>query len=453
MKGHLLKALVLLLTLTSTVAAQFNFEFTGGGVRAEGMGKAYLALSDDVHGGSWNPAGLYAIEKPVLGISWGSLTPRGASTGLYVSQLLRADHSGSYSDLTAIDFAAPFRIKGHPVVGSFSWTRNCDVFESWAAHALFDMAFVIDADEFLTYDTGLADQRIDVLTQGGLNSANIAFASRLYGNSSFGVSANIYSGSALQERSVLSAIENFPVPDDPNQRAFAVIEEIAIDTNKFSGTNFTIGFKYANATYSTGLSIRTPFTMRIEWDEAYYTITTLNSLVEDDLTDTVYVMDQLMEYDIPWIIGAGFAYNVKENWLVAADAELATYGGGKIRYRTSVLINPGGDNIEEFIEIDPQWEDVLALRLGTEYLLGTRAGTVPLRMGLGMTPSATPNYDALGNTSKATTYSASLGTGIHWEQIRLDVAYSVSTIDRQYYGLYDYTNRNHHLNFGFTGVF
>src|SRR3989304_126361 len=52
------------------------FDMTGGGARAQGMGKAFLAVSDDVSALSWNPAGLYGQEKPMLGFSYGAFAPK-----------------------------------------------------------------------------------------------------------------------------------------------------------------------------------------------------------------------------------------------------------------------------------------------------------------------------------------------------------------------------------------
>ena len=119
MKRSLLKSTVLLLVLTATAFGQvdykqFSFDLCGGGARAEGMGKAFLALSDDVTGGSWNPAGIYAIEGPVLGFSWGSLRPRGETTtevfGSLDDNAVVWDHSGSQNNIGFISFAAPITV-------------------------------------------------------------------------------------------------------------------------------------------------------------------------------------------------------------------------------------------------------------------------------------------------------------------------------------------------------
>ncbi len=226
-----------------------------------------------------------------------------------------------------------------------------------------------------------------------------------------------------------------------------------VDTIKYSGVNFTVGFKYNGEKTNAALTVRTPFKLKMEYDRLAYNIVYFNGIVFDGLTDTTYYMDNLVKYDMPWIVGTGFAYKVKENWLVALDAEMRAFKGGKINVRQGLTINPGGDNIETYVEYDPRWNNVFTVRMGTEYLKQTSLGTVPLRAGLGYVPTPEPNYDADGVASRANGYYGSLGTGIHWEQIHFDFAYSVYTIDVRYYDEYDYTNRNHHLNVSFTGVF
>ena len=62
---------ILAVCLISTVWAQnnpvfdtlkypqtYSFDFKGDGARAAGMGNAFMAVSDDISAGSWNPAGL-----------------------------------------------------------------------------------------------------------------------------------------------------------------------------------------------------------------------------------------------------------------------------------------------------------------------------------------------------------------------------------------------------------
>ena len=72
-------AVFFLISTTAFGYELYNFDFVGGGAKAQGMGNANLGLSDGVNGASWNPAGIYLDEKIVLGVSYQSLMPKGNS--------------------------------------------------------------------------------------------------------------------------------------------------------------------------------------------------------------------------------------------------------------------------------------------------------------------------------------------------------------------------------------
>ena len=386
----------------------------------------------------------------VIGISWASFAPRGSSNLRIFNSISYSEHVGSFADVGSANFAAPFRVKGHPFVGSVSYTRAFDIFQSAEWNRTFERILEFDISGIFIFDTSNVTHDGYETFQGGLNVINFAFGTRMYDKLSAGLSVNIYSGNYLHVQNELFIVENdwyfF-------QHGTGVLDSTMTDTSKFSGMNLTLGMKYAGEKTFAGLIIKTPFALNVNADTLMYRLAYMNDVPLDDRTDTVYYMDNVTKYDMPWIVGAGFAYKVNENWLVAADAEMRAFKGGKIQYRDQITINPGGDNIETYIEYDPRWENVFTVRLGTEYLRQTGFGVVPIRAGLGYCPLPEPNYDNEGKSSQAVEYRASLGTGIHWSQIHFDVAYSVSTVDLHYYGIYDATNRNHHLNVSFTGVF
>jgi long-subunit fatty acid transport protein len=450
MKGSFYAAVILMLVLASTAFGQYevlSFDFCGGGARAEGMGKAYLGVSDDITGGGWNPAGLYTIDKPVLGVTWGSLAPRGAGNRITFNQgLVGIEHTGSFAKINSLNFVAPLRIKGHHFVGSFNYTRNFDAYQ-YDAGAYAGMEFI---NEFV--GSAYLEQQWQSTLEGSVNSVNIAIGTRLYQKISFGFALNVYTGKLLREFSAYSIFPEMPIGDGMQTAVYEMYQTIT-DTNKVSGINFTTGLKYSGEKLGIGLMVRSPFKMNFDNDTTDVLEAYLNGLPSDPSTRTLYDMNNLTQYDIPWMVGLGFAYNVNENFLVAADMEMRAFKGGKVYVRDSLTINPGGDNIEYFTEHDPFYENVFAVRLGAEYLKQTKYGQVPLRAGLGYCPIPDPDYDENGETSQAVNYTFSLGSGIHWEQIRFDVAYSLATLDRSWFNEIDYTARNHHLNVSFTGIF
>ena len=475
MKWFGLQCVVLLLLFAVTGMAQeeppeeierppieaYKFDFTGGGARAEGMGKAFIAVSDDITAGSWNPAGLYIQGKPVLSFSYGSLAPRGSTNSSFFLKTWEFDHTGSFSNVTAINFVSPIRIKGHHFVGSFNYTRNFDEFQGWALS--WPEVWIFDV--FGQEDTFDLDYSLSSEFHGGLNSVNVGFGTRLYKNLTFGTSLNIYTGETVGELHLTTTYDRWPDFFSIGQYMRQLDSVTVIDTNKFSGYNVTIGFKLEGERLDAGLIVRTPFAMSIKTGRSVYDVLKQGGIDEGELLpvigDTAYYDDLLAKYDMPLMVGAGVAFRASENLLLAADAEYRHFSGGKIDLRDSLRIDPGGHNEEYFTEFDPKWNNVFAVRLGGEYLRETGIGLIPMRAGLGYVPVPSPNVDISGGTSTVVSYDFSLGTGIHWSQIHLDWAYTFTTSERasnaDLYGQLTFyeeqKNRNHHFNFTFTGYF
>jgi len=472
MKWFGLQCVVLLLLFAVTGMAQeeppeditrppieaYKFDFTGGGARAEGMGKAFIAISDDITAGSWNPAGLYIQGKPVLSFSYGSLAPRGSTNSSFL-RTSEFDHTGSFGNVTAINFVSPIRIKGHHFVGSINYTRNFDEFQGWALS--WPEVWIFDV--FGQEDTFDLDHSLSSEFHGGLNSVNVGFGTRLYKNLTFGTSLNIYTGETVGELHQTTTYDRWP-SSSIGQYMRQLDLVTVIDTNKFSGYNVTIGFKLEGERLDAGLIVRTPFAMSIKTGRSIHGVQKQGGIDEGELSPvfdyTVYYDDLLAKYNMPLMVGAGVAYRATENLLLAADAEYRPFSGGKIDLRDSLRIDPGGHNEEYFTKVDPKWNNVFAVRLGGEYLRETGIGLIPMRAGLGYVPVPSPDIDISGGTSTVVSYDFSLGTGIHWSQIHLDWAYTFTTSERasnvDIYGLpffEEQKNRNHHFNFTFTGYF
>ncbi len=468
MKWLLVRSTALLLLLAVTALAQgvdrpsveaYSFDFTGGGARAEGMGKAFIGVSDDITAGSWNPAGLYVQEKPALSLSYGSLAPRGSTSADLFQSISEFDHTGSFDNLTSANFLAPIRLKGHHFVGSFNYTRNFDEFQGLGFSFLrHDFMYT----HLLTGDSIFSWSDIGVISElhGGLNSVNMGFGTRMYRNLSFGVSLNVYAGEAVRDQ--LSTVLRDSVEHylDVGSYYKQLIEESVIDTNKFSGFNFTIGFKFNGEKLDAGLIIRTPFSLKVKTGRSIFIIVKQGSPLQGELlnvvTDTTYYDDLLAEYKLPLMVGGGVAYRASENLLLALDAEYRHFSDCKVDLRDSLRIDPGGNNEEYFTEFDPGWKNVFAVRAGGEYLYQTKIGVIPIRAGLGYVPMPNQSINISGDTSAVVMYNISLGSGIHWSQIHLDMAYTYSRWDLELsdpVSSVEFKNRDHHLNFSFTGYF
>ncbi|MEA3297177.1 MAG: hypothetical protein U9R56_04875, partial [candidate division Zixibacteria bacterium] len=281
-----------------------------------------------------------------------------------------------------------------------------------------------------------------------------------------------YTGESMNEGHSLYTINDYPFF---NQEGTVVEDNLVVDTVKFSGTNFTVGFKLTGEKLSAGLVVRTPFDLNGMLGSSRYVVTYLNGLPTDEGSDTTFYDNRLTKYEMPLMVGVGVAYNIKDNFILSADAEYKGFGGTMIKYRDSVRIDPAGNNEEFYTDVDPEWNSVFAMRFGGEYLADTKIGTIPLRAGLGFIPIPSPNQSEtkfpvtsynfphmifmpllklFNNENTPICYTFSFGSGIQWSQIYLEWAYTYSTLGRDYQVDNSETKiRNHHLGFTFTGYF
>lgn len=473
-------AILSVLILTTSAYGQqlgLSFDFFGGGARSEGMGQAFLAVSDDGTAGSWNPAGLYTHERTLMVFSYGFLMPRGEYSFYIDNTLFNSyDHSGTFGALNYWNIISPVRVKNHHVVLNLAYNRNFDVYYKFGENLFGDWT----GDEPNAFFE----------KHGGLSCINLGFGTRLYEQLSFGFSGNIYFGNVVTD-------ENRYFRHDTSGYGYTVTYESHVqilDSTAFSGFNATVGLLYASDKIRAGLVLRTPFDLNGESDTTHYMISTRNgvSIPYDDYgipgfalfqTDTIYIDDITSKIRVPLIAGLGLGYNITDNWLVAGDVEFKKFAGKKILILDSLILTAGGDAIRKYdsTSIKPNWSDVWQFRIGTEYLLNTSIGEIPIRFGFrneAFPQGNISSYDIIyegprGSTvndetrifyvfdydkSKITGYSLSFGTGIHWSQILLDFAYTYSSYDQDIYSsenvLRSQNNwKNNHLNFTFTGYF
>jgi len=464
----------------------FNFDFAGGGARAEGMGKAYIALSDDVTGGGWNPAGLHLHDGPIFGISWGQLSPRGKTKASFLSATTELNHGGSFSSISALNLVAPVRVKGHKFVGSVNYNRNYDEFDV--------NSFELEASVADSINSPLIEEvgsRLPFYTQGGVpgrlarsqneqsdgsfDTWNFSFGTMIYKKISFGISANIFAGTIVHHVLAIDSLSGMDSPLSFNQIATHAISLELIDSIRFSGINFNLGLKYNGERTTAGLMIRTPMSIKAGAVSTLFFVTDLNGLpVDSTIILTPNIDPPLIKYNIPLMIGGGFSHKIKENFLVALDAEYRAYSNSKFKIRDSVKINAAGNNTEFFTDADADtvrtsmWLDGVAIRLGGEYMKETGLGTIPIRAGISYVPVPPASLDStragekFADASIVANYNFSIGSGIYWEQIHLNAAYTYTTRSRDVVQfdrdsgenfLSNYEFKNHHFSLSFTGYF
>jgi len=455
-----------------------RFDFVGGGAKAEGMGNANIGLARGVSVSTWNPAGLNSHET--ISISYGHQVyipagnvtstevtftqpvPGGFDPVVFSSTATEFDHDATLTNVNDLFIVAPVRIKGHKFVGSFGYYRAWDEYQNIQQPVSLEFTQVPNplnlSDTRRLTAVGLFSEELT----GGVDIVNFGFGTRLYKTFNFGAAVNVYSGQTERVAISTTMIENFGVLSGGGGGGIVVqdatFDEFVriTDTNKFAGVNFTIGGRYEGERVHAGLSIRTPFTLEVEKNTVKDSLGRFlgsgGSVPYDSLTQ--FTDDSLTQYEMPLMIGFGLGFQATEKLLVAVDLEYRGFSGKLIKKRTNRILNPGGSDIEEFVEIDPDWRNVFAFRGGLEYMLESGLGEIPLRAGGGYTPF--PEGDAVGNPNQV---HLSFGTGLYLAQIDLDFAYIYSTVEKDdtdnLIGVIpaEQSNKDHRFMFQFTGYF
>ena len=359
-------------------------------------------------------------------------------------------------------------------MGSFAYNTLYNEYQ--ASIGSFGYQFIYEP-RIGAVDTATFRDEILSKMDGGLKNVSFGFGTRLYGNLSGGVALNVYTGNVVRESVVRESSDD--LMDNFLQTFSLTTTTTVIDSNKFSGYNFTVGFKYdglASGKLGLGLVVRTPFDLQVETGRSYFIITARNGLVQDAGTDTIYFDNLVAKYGSPWMIGLGSAYQFSERTTLTADVEFRNFSSRGVQLRDSLFLDPGGENEEFYTEVssDSLWNNVFQFRLGAEHLWQHAWGTVPVRAGFAYVPTTVRSYEpenliidnntgaiSLGaKESRTTGVRLSAGSGIWWKQIHLDFAYSYLTRDwdtgnpgYSKTGIYHQKFRNHALNASFTGYF
>jgi hypothetical protein len=434
------------------------FDMTGGGARARGMGNAYLAAGDDATALTWNPAGIHAVDKTVMTFGFSRFMPRGQSfTGPD-----KASPSGAYSGPGAITFVSPFRLKGHGFAGGVSYTRITD--ESFFRAYFLDTPVDPDGPADL-YDTTHLYLSLLNRYHAQMTPITLGVGTRLSEKVAAGFSINILNGRAVEGWSQhLSADSFFVLEYYPQKVQYDQRVEI-LDSSKFSGVTFTLGFKYEDEKFSVGVVGKLPYQLRQTTNRTIDIQTRVNGQIRTNGTFIEYKDNRVSKIAMPFMFGVGGAYKPNESSTLALDVEVRPFSGKKITIRDTLKLIPGAKDEEVVHTYDPEWRNVVSVRAGGEYLVTTSSRifpTVPLRAGFSFVPLPDPDRagaamndvgDVVGNpTGTASGINLSLGTGVYWSQVRVDLAYAYRSYDRML-GVVKSEIRDHLLQMTFTGYF
>lgn len=417
-----------------------NWNFLGGGARARGMGGAYLGVSDDLYAGTWNPAGLVYNEGVAVGMNYSY-----ARVGLDLdyravgSPFNIADETSSISNLTAATFVSPLTVMQKEFVVSVFYNRLQDIYTQ--------SFFKADLDPIL----GSPFSASYSMT-GNIAAAGGAFGTTIMKRLTVGASLSLLTGDG---REWLAADIDSTRDTSAYNQTTSWMNTSDLD---YSGLSATIGALYRADRWSAALVVSPGYTLTQSVDYYAQRVTVHNLIPAYSRPVYGPLHGTEREISIPYTVGLGGSYKVSDNILVAADYQYRAFNSDDKYTETGVSNYRMQESPTEpdarFEEIEVAWYNLHQVRLGAEYRREMSFGVVPIRLGLRNDPlllgeivgndiyfeerleatKSVPDYSYLsmyndpnGSGSQVNAWTITLGSGVHWSQVRLDAAVELTS--------------------------
>lgn len=423
-----------------------NWNFLGAGARARAMGGAFLGVSNDGSAGTWNPAGLiynegvsltanYTATRVSLGLDNAPVTP-----GISMRD---ASETAGLSNLSSSSFLAPLTLREHEFVFSVFYHRLQDVFAQ---------------GQFRTDDVNLPTQfgtpfDLNYQVDGNIAVVGLGFGTVVYQNLTFGGALGLITGDGTESHSMRLDSTRYSSVNPLADATDYVLWDDKSDLD-YSGITVTLGALYKADQWSAGVVFSPGWTLT-ENLSYFGTRTTISQGVPKPLLGIVSGPDGTnREIQIPYTVGLGGSYQVKDNILLAMDYQFRAFKRqGEFAYEDDPVV-PNSP-----LEVMPtSWYNLHQVRIGAEYMAETNWGLVPIRVGLRNDPRLvgdqtntvvmldqragregrptglfTPRDDyfipisrpgATGDQINPITLT--VGSGVHWSQIHLDFAVEIT---------------------------
>ncbi len=374
-----------------------DWNFTGVGARAAGMGGAFIGAADDATAISWNPAGLTQLDKPEA-----SIVGRGLAEVYEVDFNSWAEtYEDEHGILNFLSGVYPFEFSGRQFVAALAVQRQLDLYSYFYE------------EEYYEDTWGYYDDINEAYTEGGTSTITIGLANRLASVFSLGVAANLWVGEAFLETT------DFVDKDSLDYYYYWEYQDRSDWT--FSGFNFVIGamldlnYKNNPVPLRIGLVVKTPFDLSVE--EEF----TLEEYTDDN--GSIYEPDPVESNDsynlgIPLMFGFGASYRFGDNLTLAIDMESRKFGETTLK-----------EEYEELTGNDEEMEnlDLNQLRFGAEYLFTEiwDFAVIPFRIGGRSVPTLFNDI----NEEQVIGAAFSLGTGLITDQYSMDISIENSTFE------------------------
>ncbi len=379
--------------------AALDWNITGSGARAAGMGNAFIGLADDATAINWNPGGLTVLEHFEASL---------VGAGIVDVEEVKYSNSDGYSEsddvsykhfnMNFLSLAYPLSIGDKKFVIAGAFQKQLDFF----------------AED--SYEYG--NEVYDYSSEGGVYTANIGAAYQILPYLSLGATANIWTGSSEWNEEYSIDITNY------NDYSYS-------ENSDFSGFNLTLGTLFdmsvikENVPLKIGAVIKTPFELKYEYFEEW-----THDDFWNDLNDEYEEYSYSGTVEMPLMFGIGASYRFGDFFTVSLDFEKRNYSKSKHQAEYD-------DGSVEESDITALDDDVNQFRFGMEYLLVTDNLIIPLRCGIFNYPTlwADEEWEEASDEITLTQvvgYGLSFGSGLIFESFAFDISCSFLNYENNY---------------------
>jgi len=371
-----------------------SFNPVGSGARAIGMGGAFIAVADDATASSWNPGGLFQLQKPECSmvlyhfhrnedISFGNQPEKSGEHGI------------TESNYNFFSMAYPFNFTNRNMVIALSYQRLYDFYRNWS--------YIENIDS--KYET--AQKHWSYLQEGSLSALGLSYCIQITPFLSAGLTVNIWDDDITDNHwnqryhTVKKGQTVFGVPYESTG--------IKEENFEFKGYNFNIGMLYSiNRQLTIGAVVKSAFKA-----ELMHGIIDLYRSTDGGDSDILLNNDDYLKMPMSW--GCGVYYRISKQLSLSADIYRTEWDDFKLIHENGGQFSPISGLSWGQSDVKPTHQ----IRTGMEYRIfdQQRNAIIPIRAGLFYDPAP-----AEGNPDDYIGFS--LGCGYHlMNTFSFDLAY------------------------------
>jgi len=384
----------------------------GSGARAVGKGTAFIGVADDATAASHNPGGLVQLERPEVSVV-GSVFVRHETQDVTRPETVVQHQTLDSLDLNYLSAAYPFQLFRRNVVTSLNVQR------------LFDLQGKADvASRFL--GLGLDGiQRVHSRQEGGLFTLSPAAAIQITPAVSLGAALNIWTDAfGHQGWDQRVAVQGEGRVVSGNRIVPFVSEGRIREDYTFEGFNVTAGFLWRiNETFSLGGVVRTPFTADLTHRHSSALAVTLQDDAGPQTVTTALSFREPLTMDLPLAYGLGLSARLSDRLTLSGDVSRVHWSEFRLqesRQAGVLLVENGAPSGKGRAVLNGQANDTTSVRTGAEYLWIRPTMVIPFRAGFFYDPEP-------GAGSPDNFFGFSLGSGLAYKQVIVDLAYEFRT--------------------------